>query len=338
MFDSPLEVQLADAVYRPDATSLRLAEALRSWDVGGTTIARTFRETYDQLYDGMHTGRYRWDQLHKTEKTHFGTLIEINLRRALDGFLADGLVMDFKVHLPAVLRQGLPEVNAEVDCKFSQTLYAWMIPNEALGHWAMVCHASDTDSTWSVGFVHITPKILTKGGNRDQKRTIKKDGRTAVAWAWQDEPLPPNVLLQLPSEAAEYILEPSSGQQRVNRLFEEAVGSIVPRGTVETVAQQKDSMKRVRSSGGARTALQPSGIIILGDYVFHRDVATKLGLPVPGAGDFISAYVARAKDFPTNPNRVFLEDDWWVVVSKDDVTGPAPTFGHKPTKQEASAF
>ena len=332
MFDSPLEKQLADAEYQPDATSLRLAEALRSWDIGGTTIARTFRETYDQLYDGMHTGRYRWDQLHKTEKTHFGTLIEINLRRALDGFLSDGLVMDFKVHLPAEPSRDLPEVNAEVDCKFSQTLFAWMIPNEAVGHWAMVCHASDEDSTWSVGFVHISPKILTKGGNRDQKRSIKKDGRQAIAWAWQNAPMPPNVLLRLPSETTEYILEPSSGQQRVNRLFVEAVGNVVPRGTVETVAQQKDSMKRVRSSGGARTALQPQGIIILGEYAFHRDLAAKLGLPVPGPGDFIIAYVARAKDFPANPNRAFLGNDWWVVVNKAEATCPAPTFGHKPTE------
>ncbi len=50
------------------------------------------------LLDGQHTGRYRWDQLHKTEKTHFGTLVEINLQRAF-GF-DDGMTMDFAIPVP----------------------------------------------------------------------------------------------------------------------------------------------------------------------------------------------------------------------------------------------
>ena len=49
-------------------------------------VAKVLRRTYDMLLDGQHTGRYRWDQLLKTEKTHFGTLVEINLQRAF-GFL-----------------------------------------------------------------------------------------------------------------------------------------------------------------------------------------------------------------------------------------------------------
>ncbi|WP_418396390.1 NaeI family type II restriction endonuclease, partial [Yersinia enterocolitica] len=51
-------------------------------------MAKVFRATFDQLYDGQHTGRYSVEQLFKTEKTHFGTLIEINLQREFG--LADG--------------------------------------------------------------------------------------------------------------------------------------------------------------------------------------------------------------------------------------------------------
>ena len=47
-------------------------------DPRGERTAAVFRATYDQLYDGQHTGRFRWSQLYKTEKTHFGTLLEIN--------------------------------------------------------------------------------------------------------------------------------------------------------------------------------------------------------------------------------------------------------------------
>lgn len=282
----------------------------------------------------MNTGRYRWDQLHKTEKTHFGTLIEINLRRALDGFLSDGRLIDFHVHLPADPSLNIPEVNAEVDCKFSQTRFAWMIPNEAVGHWAMVCHASDEDATWSVGFVHIIDDILTRGGNRDQKRTIRKAGRSAIFWAWEDRPLPPNVLLQLPRETTERILSHKSGQKRIDELFTAAVGTLIPRGTVATTAMQKDYMKRVRSSGGARTNLQKDGIIILGGYKFHRLIAARLDLPIPGDGDSVSAYVKRANLADATSKRVFLNDDWWVLTDKTGTTGPAPTFGHTPTPLE----
>jgi hypothetical protein len=44
------------------------------------------------LLDGQHTGRYRWDQLHNTEKTHAGTLVEIALACSLR--LADGATLD----------------------------------------------------------------------------------------------------------------------------------------------------------------------------------------------------------------------------------------------------
>ncbi|BDE58652.1 hypothetical protein REA19_16680 [Prescottella equi] len=33
------------------------------------------------IYNGSETGRYRWDQLMKTEKTHYGTMFEINAQR-----------------------------------------------------------------------------------------------------------------------------------------------------------------------------------------------------------------------------------------------------------------
>ena len=79
-------------------------------------MAKVFRATFDQLYDGQHTGRYRLDQLFKTEKTHFGTLAEINLQRELQ--LDDGQVLDFSI------------AGHEVDCKYSHT-GAWMLPIES---------------------------------------------------------------------------------------------------------------------------------------------------------------------------------------------------------------
>ena len=71
-------------------------------------VATVLRDTLDQLYDGQRTGRYKWDQLHKTEKTHCGTLVEINMQREFQ--FADGKKLDYKI------------ANTEVDCKYSQKL------------------------------------------------------------------------------------------------------------------------------------------------------------------------------------------------------------------------
>lgn len=57
-----------------------VADELMSRDPDGARISKVLRRTYDMVLDGQHTGRYRWDQLYKTEKTHFGTLVEINLQ------------------------------------------------------------------------------------------------------------------------------------------------------------------------------------------------------------------------------------------------------------------
>ena len=72
-----------------DSAREEVVEAFRTADPDGTRAAAVFPATYDQLYDGQHTGRFRWDQLFKTEKTHFGTLLEINLRREFDDVIDD---------------------------------------------------------------------------------------------------------------------------------------------------------------------------------------------------------------------------------------------------------
>lgn len=80
---------------------------METLDPGGLTTGQVLRDTYDQLYDGVRTRRYRWDQLFKTEKTHFGTLVEINLQRAFE--YADGAKLDYCIS------------GHEVDAKYSQT-------------------------------------------------------------------------------------------------------------------------------------------------------------------------------------------------------------------------
>lgn len=300
----------------PSDVCKKLASLIIEQDPEGGRTARAFREAFDYAYNGAKTGRYRPDQLSKTESAHIGSLVEINLRREFNSFIGDGQSMDYSID------------GYDVDCKYSKLPFGWSIPLETHNNYAMVCHASDTNSTWRLGFVYIDPSYLNAGRNRDQKTTLRKDARVHIKWAWYDAPLPQNTLLHLDPRDANKILSKKSGQQRVNELFRMAQNVVIPRGVIETVAQQKDPMKRVRDNGGARPALRPEGIIILGDYLVHRNVAANLGLPVPLPGSFVATRVVPAEPNSTSLT-TYLDKTLWRIATKADPVVPAPDTSRK---------
>ena len=118
-----------------DTELSQVAAELLTVDPDGARIGAAVRTALDLLLDGQHTGRYRWDQLCKTEKTHAGTLVEIGIQRGLE--LADGRLLDYSI------------AGADVDCKFSHRMGRWMIPPEASGQLVLLVQASDEDGTWS---------------------------------------------------------------------------------------------------------------------------------------------------------------------------------------------
>jgi hypothetical protein len=301
LIKTPTRRRYLDGVPDDDSALLEVVLTLREADPRGSRIANVLRETFDQLYDGGRTGRYRWDQLFKTEKTHFGTLVEINLQREFR--FDDGLKLDYRI------------AGHEVDAKYSQDLWRWMLPPEAVGELCLVVSASDKLSTFSAGVVRATLDRLSPGSNRDAKKNLSLAGRDAVVWLHREAPMPPNVLLQLPPSDVEAVFAQRSGQQKVNELFRRATGQRVSRAAVETVARQRDPMKRVRANGGARQHLAPEGIAIFGgDYRWQREVAVHLGLPGPGEGEFVSCYLARADDASDHP-RVELGGQGWHIGS-----------------------
>lgn len=274
-------------------------------------FARVFRATFDQLYDGQHTGRFSWDQLFKTEKTHFGTLLEINLRREFADVIDDGDLLDFRV------------AGHEIDCKYSFRMGGWMLPPESFGQLLLVCNADDARSEWAVGIVRAAPELLRAGVNRDMKSGLNEAGRSAIDWLFWGAPLLPNVLLQVDDEVRERIFSSRSGQGRVNELFRLAQRKRIGRNTVATVAQQDDFMKRVRANGGARSALAKEGILVMGgDYASHRRVAQSLGLEIPMPGEFISARVAVAD--LGDPNTIELQGTLWRLAEESDPVHAAP--------------
>jgi hypothetical protein len=266
------------------------------------------------LLDGQHTGRYRWDQLYKTEKTHFGTLVEINLQREF-GF-TDGKAMDFAI------------CGVDVDCKYSQDLAEWMIPPEAVGHLILGLWASDDRGRWSLGLVRAEDRLLTSSrGNRDLKRRLSAAGKAAVIWLFPDCQLPENVLLRIPPADVEGIFTSSRhGTKRVDMLFRLAQQRLISRTVVATVAQQDDYMKRVRGNGGSRSSLRPEGIVIIGQYDSHRRIAQALAIPVPGPGEFVSVRLARRRPDHDRLPFVTLSGDDWVVAQPGDPVERAPVL------------
>ncbi|MBM9433466.1 NaeI family type II restriction endonuclease [Flaviflexus equikiangi] len=301
MYEIPARSQEADLGVR------EVADELLALDPDGSRFSRVFRATFDQLYDGQRTGRYRLDQLLKTEKSHFGSLIEINLQREL-GF-EDGHVLDYRI------------ANHEVDCKYSHT-GAWMLPIESFDQIILVTKADDMRSTWSAGLVRVSLENRRISENRDKKTGLNVNGRNSILWLHKDAPMQPNALLDLTPGEAEQIMEQSSGQARVNTLFRTAVNRRLSRNIVATVAQQDDYMKRVRYNGGARSALQPEGYLILsGDYARQRNLAEDLGSVVPNPGEFVSIQVVPA----SSDAGVLIDGEWWrLKQSLDRVQVPAP--------------
>ncbi len=257
-----------------DAELEAVQAALYRLDPTGDRVATVIRHTLDQLYDGANTGRYCFDQLHKTEKTHMGTLVEINLQREFN--FNDGDVTDYRI------------AGAQIDCKYSMSA-VWTLPPEVVGHLALLVTANDARSTWGAGILRITEDLLNSGRNRDAKATLSKIGRSQIRWMWRDHPgLAPNLFLQLDPMVRDRILSGRSGQARINELFRSVQHRIIRRAEVMTVAQQLDPMKRVRGNGGARQHLAKEGIVILGHMGDEPLMAERLGYSRPRSGEFIA--------------------------------------------------
>ena len=298
----------------PQDSSLQaVVESLRSEDPDGSRMSRVLRKTFDQLYDGQHTGRYHIGQLFKTEKTHFGTLVEINLQREFS--FANGEFLDYQI------------AGHEVDCKFSHT-GAWMLPMESFDQLILVLRADDQTSLWSAGIVRVTKENRRDSENRDKKTGLNAIGRSRIVWLQWDVRMQPNVLLELSPEEVSRILAPKSGQKRLNELFRVATNRRLSRTIIATVAQQDDYMKRVRNNGGSRSALAPEGFLILGgDYSVQRQIAEDLGASVPYPGEFVSVRIVPTT--PATTSAVSLDGRWWrLAYDGEDITISAPSLKH----------
>lgn len=293
-------------------------DVLLAQDPTGVRFAEVLRETYDQLYDGQRTGRYRWEQLRKTEKTHMGTLVEINVHREFD--FEDGDRMDYRI------------ADIDVDCKFSQSLGGWEFPPEAYenAHICLVLWASDHESRWEAGLIRVRDSDELLGRpNRDRKRKLHRAGQRHVTILYDRPGLPENLLLHVDDETRERIFNPPgkkrgkpSGQSKINELFRSVRGRMVNRASVLTVAQQKDAMKRPRDARLPQH-LGNEGILVLGHQEQDPIVAEALGLSRPPKGSFISVRVVPAERPYAGP-MAEIDGSRWRIASDNDPVVAAP--------------
>ena len=143
------------------------ATELYRLDPTGDRVAAVLRDTFDQLYDGHHSGRWNFNDLHKTEKTHMGTLVEINLHREFD--FDDGDTTDYRI------------AGVQVDCKYSMKPFGWMLPPEVIGEIALLVTANDEASTWGAGLLRVTPEVVRGRRTETPRRRSRRRGDNAFA-------------------------------------------------------------------------------------------------------------------------------------------------------------
>jgi hypothetical protein len=158
------------------------------------------------------------------------------------------------------------------------------------------------------------------------KRKLLAHGMAKIRWLHRNAELPENLLLHISDDARDAIFEAGgtrdSGQQRINMLFRLVQQRLVNRASVETVARQKDPMKRARDARLERH-LGREGILVLGHQEHDDDVAAALGLPIPRKGAFVSARVVPSA-FPADVAVAEIEGSHWRLARDDDAVVPAP--------------
>lgn len=268
----------------PDFSLLSRIEAELDRRGGGrdrirAKVPQLIRRAIDEVIDAPRTGRLLLEQTEKTEKTYIGTKIEI-------------LIRDF-FGLP----KGMLDLTIEdMDVDIKNTVGAnWMIPTEAVGKPCILIASNEKTAICQLGLVVCRPEYLTKGLNKDQKLSIAKGNFQHILWILLNHPYPANFWENTDQQTALHIMGGMSGNERLVRLFKSFPSTPVHRDIIQTVARQKDYMKRIRKNGGARDELANQGIFILSG---SRDTTLikSLGLDRIGRDEFIAVTARNSEE------------------------------------------
>ena len=234
-------------------------------------VGRAMREAIDLVLAGRYTKRYSINQLDKTEKTYIGTAVQFGIQKWLQ--LESGQKLDTVI------------CDEDVDIKFSIS-GKWMIPTEAIDEICLIGSISEKYGTFDLGLIRTSEAVLGPGKNKDKKRGISRSGKKEIRWLIKRGKLPENALMKMDSNViAKIFSHKTSGQERINELFRLNPGKIIDGITVETVAAEKDSAKRVRDARLPRN-LGGEGFKIYSNQ--NNATLKNLGLTELKPGEFIA--------------------------------------------------
>ena len=264
----------------------------RQPDLGGF-FAKAVRKAIDEVLDGARTGRFRFSELDPQEKVYVGKKVEIVTRAELGLTAEPPLDMVIK---------GYP-----VDIKWSQE-QGWMIPKEYVDinryPDGPICLVIGWRKAYGMpldaGLVRIRENILTLIPNRDGKRHISKQGKKDVHWLVRDLRTPPNYLETLPDKLLRELAVISSGQGRIRTLLEAQVGEIIPRSAIETLARQRDPMRRIRDDAGERL---PGLKVFTGTFKAQVEAVRLLGYGELEKDTLIAVRIAELMKLPPDLRR-----------------------------------
>jgi hypothetical protein len=207
------------------------------------------RDSIDRVIMTAKTRRRSYEELEKTEKIYIATIVEIELRAML------GVP---KGKLDAVI------LGHDVDIKNTMG-NNWMIPTEAIDQICILVAADEHYALGYFGLIVARKDYLSKSENKDHKKSISAAGFANILWLLKEHTYPPNFWRTLGPEVVERIFSGTSGTERMVNLFREVQDIPIGRDVIETVAQQADYMRRIRSDGGrgARDVLANEGILLL---------------------------------------------------------------------------
>lgn len=239
------------------------------------------RECIDDVIQTPRTGRRSYGELEKTEKTYIGTRVEIMLRSHLR--LQKGM-------LDTVIK------GHDVDIKHTMGSN-WMIPREAFDHPCILVAADEEKSLCYLGIFVAKQAYLTRGANRDAKKTVSADGFRHIYWLLNATHYPPNFWRLVPNSTIELIFGGTSGNMRVLTLFQELQDVVITREVIDSVAKQKDFTRRLRkdSGKGTRDKLAAQNILILSG-AYDSPLIDALGLPECGRSEFISHRISSPEE------------------------------------------
>lgn len=262
----------------PDNDLLRgLAQEVTLRAGGAAALAEAFplllRDCIDAVIQTPKTGRRRYEELEKTEKTYIGTRVEIDLRALL------GLP---KGRLDTVI------LGRDVDIKHTMGVN-WMIPTEAVGHPCLLSAADETRGLCHLGLLVARPEYLTGKPNKDGKKQLSAAGFAHILWLLAACPCPANFWREVPAVVVARIFAGRTGNARVMALFREVQGRPITRDVIEATARQQDFMRRIRGDGGrgTRDLLAAEGILLLSGH-YDAPLIASLGLPACTGSEFIS--------------------------------------------------